>query len=90
MVYIENIEKYCFLKNYKYTMRVMVIRMRHTRSHTKNRRSHHSLTSPAVAIDPTTKVPHMRHKVCLETGMYRGKQVLNTTKKVEKKIAKKA
>jgi len=67
----------------------MVIRMRHTRSHTKNRRSHHKVENPAIAVDKETGIPHMRHKVCLETGMYRGKQVLNTIKKVEKKIAKK-
>ncbi len=30
----------------------------------------------------------MRHRVDLKTGMYKGKQVLNTLKKVEKKQAK--
>ncbi len=73
-----------------YTVFVMVIRMRHTRSHTKNRRSHHKVANPAISIDKETGTPHLRHRVSLETGMYRGTKVLNTTKKVEKKIAKKA
>lgn len=67
----------------------MVIRMRHTRSHTKNRRSHHKIKNQPIAIDQTTGVPHLRHRVCVQTGTYRGKQVLDTVKAVEKKIAKK-
>lgn len=69
---------------------IMVIRMRHTRSHTKNRRSHHKVANPAISVDKETGTPHLRHRVSMETGMYRGKKVLDTTKKVEKKIAKKA
>lgn len=67
----------------------MVVRMRHTRAHTKNRRSHHALVSPAIVIDKETGKPHLRHRISKETGMYKGRQVLNTAKKAEKKIAKK-
>ncbi len=66
----------------------MVVRMRHTSSHTKNRRSHHALKAGNFAVDPKTGSKHMRHRVDLKTGMYKGKQVLNTLKKVEKKQAK--
>jgi ribosomal protein L32 len=69
---------------------VMVVRMRHTRSHTKNRRSHHKVKDQAIITDKETGVPHLRHRVCEETGMYRGKKVIDTTAKLEKKIAKKA
>ena len=64
--------------------------MRHTRAHTKNRRSHHKVKNSPIVTDKETGVPHLRHHVCMETGMYKGKQVLNKTEKVEKKIAKKA
>lgn len=67
----------------------MVVRMRHTRAHSANRRSHHKAEAPKFVVDKETGVPHIRHRVCLETGMYKGKQVLTTgtAKKAEKKIA---
>lgn len=55
--------------------------MRHTRSHTANRRSHHALKSPKFSVDPTTGTAHLRHRVCLTTGMYRGRKVLDVTAK---------
>jgi ribosomal protein L32 len=63
----------------------MVVRMRHTKSHTANRRSHHALTPVAVATDAKTGVPHMRHRVCLETGTYRGKKVIDLVQAAPKK-----
>ncbi|MEK9168957.1 MAG: 50S ribosomal protein L32 [Patescibacteria group bacterium] len=62
--------------------------MRHTRSHTKNRRSHHRLENPALSKDETGNL-HIRHRVSPTTGAYRGRKVLNLDKKVEK-IAKRA
>jgi ribosomal protein L32 len=62
--------------------------MRHTKSHTANRRSHHALTAPKFAVDQETNVPHLRHRVCMTTGMYRGKKVLEP--KGGKSLAKKA
>ena len=59
----------------------MVNHMRHTRSHTANRRSHHALKSPKFSVDPTTGTAHLRHRVCLTTGMYRGRKVLDVTAK---------
>jgi large subunit ribosomal protein L32 len=64
--------------------------MRHTRGHTANRRSHHKLTKPTVATDGTTGSTHLRHRVDLTTGMYRGTKVTDrSTAPVQKMSAKK-
>lgn len=67
----------------------MSVRMRHTRAHTANRRSHHALSEPAVSNDAKDGA-HLRHRVSPITGKYKGEQVLNTTAKVSKKEAKQA
>jgi ribosomal protein L32 len=67
----------------------MVIRMRHTRGHTGNRRSHHALKDIKTVTDKETGSVHLRHRVDMTTGMYKGKKVIDVTKKVEKKIAAK-
>lgn len=62
----------------------MVVRMRHTRSHTANRRSHHALKSPALSKDASGTV-HIRHRATLD-GMYKGRSVTgDPVKKVLKK-----
>ncbi len=66
----------------------MVIRMRHTRSHTANRRSHHALSAVATTTDTKTGTVHLRHRADLKTGLYKGKKVLDVVKKVEKRQAK--
>ena len=66
----------------------MVIRMRHTRSHTGNRRSHHALQKNTIVTDSETNTPHLRHRASLKTGMYRGRQVLDVTKKAIKNAKK--
>ncbi len=68
----------------------MVIRMRHTRAHTKNRRSHHALKANAITTDKKTKSSTLRHRVDPDTGMYRGRQVIDVVKKVAKKAKKAA
>lgn len=65
----------------------MVVRMRHTRSHTKNRRSHHALAKPALSKDENGEA-HLRHRVSKVTGIYRGRKVLDNLKKLEKKAKK--
>ena len=59
----------------------MSVRMRHTRSHTKNRRSHHALTGTNILTneDGTMRLPH---RIDEATGTYRGKQI------IEKRIVK--
>ncbi len=63
----------------------MVVRMRHTKGQTGSRRSHHAIKPTGVVKDPQTGVPHMRHRVSLADGRYKGRQVIDMVKKVEKK-----
>ena len=53
----------------------MVVRMRHTRAHTANRRSHHALKKMQLtsAKDGTA---HPRHRALLDGTMYRGRSVM--------------
>ncbi len=67
----------------------MVIRMRHTRAHTKNRRSHHALTAKNFTKCSNCSQPKETHIVCTNCGFYRGRKVIDVVKKVEKKQAKK-
>ncbi|MCA9351615.1 50S ribosomal protein L32 [Patescibacteria group bacterium] len=69
---------------------MMVIRMRHTRAHTGNRRSHHALRANTIVTDGETKTPHLRHRASLTTGTYRGRQVIDVAKKAIKNAKKKA
>ena len=71
----------------------MVVRMRHTSSHTRNRRSHHALTGPAFAVCEKCHASHIRHRACPQCGTYRGKAALDVTKKlarIEKKEKERA
>ena len=66
----------------------MVIRMRHTRSHTANRRSHHALKAKNLSKCSNCGEMHISHTVCEKCGMYRGRKVIDLVKKVEKKQKK--
>ena len=67
----------------------MVIRMRHTRAHTGNRRSHHALKAKTFAVCTNCTKPKETHIVCKNCGFYRGRKVVDVVKKVEKKQSKK-
>jgi ribosomal protein L32 len=67
----------------------MVVRMRHTRAHRDNRRSHHALENPSITVDVKSGVPHLRHRASLVTGEYRGRKVIDMTARLEK-LSKKA
>lgn len=71
----------------------MVIRMRHTRAHTKNRRSHHALKASALAVCKNCGAQHRPHHMCLECGFYKGRQVIDLesqkSKREERMQAKK-
>ena len=54
----------------------MSVRMRHTSSHTKNRRSHHALSADSIVTDKQSGVLRLSHRLDESTGMYRGKQIL--------------
>ncbi|MCE9585449.1 50S ribosomal protein L32 [Candidatus Nomurabacteria bacterium] len=66
----------------------MVVRMRHTKSHTANRRSHHALKSTSFAKCANCSELKKKHTVCKACGFYRGMKVLDLVKKAEKKIKK--
>ena len=66
----------------------MVVRMRHTRAHTANRRSHHALKARGFAYCENCKAAKISHAACRACGFYRGKKVIDLVKKTEKKQKK--
>lgn len=65
--------------------------MRHTSSHTKNRRSHHALVGSTVVADKESGALRLPHTLDESTGMYRGKQIVSKkeVKKADQKKSKK-
>ncbi len=59
----------------------MVVRMRHTRSHTANRRSHHALEATALSVCKNCGAKHRPHHMCLECGHYKGRMVVDMSAK---------
>lgn len=53
----------------------MVVRMRHTRGHTANRRSHHAIKMNQFSICPNCNARIYPHIACDVCGMYKGKIV---------------
>ncbi|MFW0870957.1 MAG: 50S ribosomal protein L32 [Patescibacteria group bacterium] len=51
----------------------MSSRMRETKGHTGNRRSHHKITAPRLSVCSNCKEYHKRHSACAHCGHYRGK-----------------
>ena len=66
----------------------MTVRMRHTRAHTGNRRSHHALKAPQISTCPNCGAPYMRHRACPTCGIYRGHEVVDMVAKKERTIAR--
>lgn len=66
----------------------MVVRMRSTKSHTANRRSHHALKVESLFVCENCKALKRPHTVCAACGFYQGKKVLDLVKKAEKKQKK--
>ena len=63
----------------------MVVRMRHTRAHTRNRRAHHALKAPAITLEGG--MPALRHRAS-KAGVYKGKTVAKVAAKVDRKLKK--
>jgi len=66
----------------------MTVRMRHTRAHTANRRSHHALKEAPLSKCNNCNLAHARHHVCEKCGFYKGKKIIDVVKQAEKRQAK--
>lgn len=64
----------------------MSIRMRHTKSHTGNRRAHHGLKSPRLSACANCGEKHILHTVCEACGIYRGRKVIDVEALKQKKL----
>lgn len=67
----------------------MVVRMRHTRAHTANRRSHHALKAQKLAVCECG-APRVSHRACAACGRYRGRVVVDMAGKAAKKAKARA
>jgi large subunit ribosomal protein L32 len=65
----------------------MVVRMRATRSHRNNRRSHHALVAPTLAKCECGALAR-RHQACAACGKYRGRQVIDVVALAERSAAR--
>ncbi|MBP9771963.1 MAG: 50S ribosomal protein L32 [Candidatus Pacebacteria bacterium] len=66
----------------------MTVRMRHTRGHTANRRSHHALTEGRYSTCPTCKAQHVRHQMCPKCGTYKSRTVIDVKSKLERQLTR--
>lgn len=66
----------------------MVNRMRSTRSHTGNRRSHHALNLQGLSTCTNCNALIKRHSMCAKCGMYKGRSVVDVASRVAKKEKK--
>lgn len=69
---------------------VMVVRMRSTRSHRNNRRSHFALAAPRVSACESCGKPRLSHGLCLHCGKYRGRTMIDVQARIDKKLKKRA
>jgi ribosomal protein L32 len=67
----------------------MVVRMRSTKSHTANRRSHHALKERTLAVCECGAV-RVSHRACQTCGRYNGRVVVDVAGKAQAKAAKRA
>ncbi len=59
----------------------MVVRMRHTRAHTANRRSHHALKMLNLVPCPKCEAVIRPHRMCDACGYYRDKAIVTVEEK---------
>jgi large subunit ribosomal protein L32 len=62
----------------------MVNHMRHTRGHTRNRRSHHALKGVGFILCVNCGQPKLKHIACSACGLYKGNNTLAKKEKLPK------
>jgi len=62
--------------------------MRHTRGHTRNRRSHHALSAISLSLCSNCGQPNPTHTMCKNCGYFKGKMIVNKMAKIDKKAVK--
>lgn len=62
--------------------------MRHTSSHTGKRRSHHNLKTKSFIDCPKCGKAKLPHSLCLNCGYYKGREVIDVFKNLNKKEKK--
>lgn len=77
-----------FLSGSAIVLLIMVVRMRHTRAHTANRRSHHALTAPTLGTCSNCSAKHRPHHMCQGCGFYKGRMVIDMKAKTEARDAR--
>ena len=68
----------------------MVNRMRATRSHRDNRRSHHALSAARMSTCANCGAAHRSHAICMGCGWYNGRKVIDMAAKAAAKAKKTA
>ncbi len=66
----------------------MVNHMRHTRSHTANRRSHHALKAENLSLCSKCGAPKLNHAMCANCGFYKGRTIVDVQAALAKKEKK--
>jgi large subunit ribosomal protein L32 len=66
----------------------MVNRMRATRAHRDNRRSHHALSDARLSKCANCGSLHRRHVMCVQCGFYKGKMVIDMKAAIDRKAKK--
>ncbi|HEY4493621.1 MAG TPA: 50S ribosomal protein L32 [Candidatus Paceibacterota bacterium] len=66
----------------------MSVRMRHTSSHTANRRSHHALTGLRMGKCEKCGSQKLAHTMCQTCGSYKGRVVVDVLAKGAKREKK--
>ncbi len=67
----------------------MVVRMRHTRAQTRNRRSHHALQAHAL-VACECGATRVSHRACPSCGRYRGRVVVDLAKRAQVRAIKRS
>ena len=65
----------------------MVVRMRHTRAHTANRRSHHALKAKTLTTCECGAT-RVSHRACPSCGRYRGRVVIDVAAKTQRRVTR--